>query len=280
MRSLRPRAQLAAAAAALLCAGSAMSHDTWLTPEADTARGERVLALSTGAQFPLRESALSMAQLAGQRCLAPALSAGTNGSADIWPLRWLADAPDALWLRTTRPVPPTRLLDCQVQTRPMAIALDAAQVSAYFAELRPDAAVRERWARQQATGTAWQEVFHKHARALLGNAAVSGPLQLPAAMPLDATLLLPRWPLEAGDTVSLQLLADGRPLPHHALELRGDVLPLGLWQRTDAAGRLSLRLPRAGRWLLRGVQLLPAADGGAGWESRFFSLHLDVVAVR
>ena len=70
MRSLRPRVQLAAAAAALLCAGSAMSHDTWLTPEADTARGERVLALSTGAQFPQRESALSMAQLAGQRCLA------------------------------------------------------------------------------------------------------------------------------------------------------------------------------------------------------------------
>jgi hypothetical protein len=47
--------------------------------------------------------------------------------------------------------------------------------------------------------------------------------------------------------------------------------------RTDAAGRATVPLPRAGRWLLRATLLRRAGDPALDWESDFATL---VVAVR
>lgn len=272
----------ALALALTLLGTSAQAHDTWLVPQPATERGERVLALGTGDHFPLQEGGPPVERIARMACRAP------SDKLPPWPLRWQGERRDALLLRTTRAVPAALLLDCHAQTLPTDIELDAKLVEAYFAEARPGAAVRERWARQKAAGLPWREVYVKHARALHG----AGPHEVPpgakllagatrsddgVTMPLDLAVELPGWPLRSSDSVVVQLLSDGKPLPNHALELRHERGgPVGVWQRTDEQGRLTLRLPLAGRWLLRGVELRAAADGSEGWEGRFISLHLDV----
>jgi hypothetical protein len=60
------------------------------------------------------------------------------------------------------------------------------------------------------------------------------------------------------------------------VELLHETTPGGLWARTDAAGRVSFRLPQPGRWLLRGVDLRPPITEDARWESRFIAYTFEV----
>lgn len=266
---------------ALLAAVPARAHDTWLMPQADTPRGERVLAVSTGNQFPRSENGIPVDSLRGNGCAGLGTAAGTG-----WPLRWAADRPDALWLRTTRAVPPQALLDCRVQTRAEAIELEPAKVGLYLDEARADAALRARWQQLRDRGLPWRERYSKHARWLgtsepattvqAGPLANGGPaLGAAPQLELDLALELPQWPLKRGDRVRGQLLFRGQPLPGHDLELRNDASAIGIWFRTDAEGRVELPLPLAARWMVRGIVLRPA--GEAEWESQFLSVVFDVL---
>ena len=78
-------------------------------------------------------------------------------------------------------------------------------------------------------------------------------------------------------TVQVTVLArDGKPLAALPVELLHETTPGGLWARTDAAGRVSFRLPQPGRWLLRGVDLRPPITEDARWESRFIAYTFEV----
>lgn len=262
------------------CAPPAWAHDTWLAARPDTERGERVLALGTGARFPAQQTAIPLELLQRHGCTAP-----RDPGLRPWPLRWWADAEGATLLRSTRAVPATELLDCQVQMAPLDIRLEPAAAATYLDEVRADAAMRARWVEQRSRGLAWQERFSKHTRLLHGGAAHRGPLVAGArdaagAMPLDVRIELPHWPLHVGDVLQLQLLRDGQPLPGHAVELRNDLSPIGLWRQTDAEGRFTLPLPLAARWLLRSIDLRPRADAADAWESRFLGLSFEVLAPR
>lgn len=265
---------------ALLAALPAFAHDTWLLPLPDTPRGERVLAVSTGERFPRPENGIPIDALRGSGCAGLGSAAGAG-----WPLRWVADRPEALWLRTTRAVPPQALLDCRVQTRSAPIELEPDQVDRYLDEARADAALRERWRQLRLRGLPWRERYSKHARwlgageeataAQPGLLANGGPaLAAAPALDLDLALGLPQWPLKRGDRVRGQLLLHGQPLAGHDLELRNDQSAIGIWLRTDAEGRVELPLPLAARWMVRAIVLRPVGD--AEWESRFLSVVFDV----
>jgi uncharacterized GH25 family protein len=98
-------------------------------------------------------------------------------------------------------------------------------------------------------------------------------------MGLDVRLDSP-LPLRAGDTLRAQVLRDGQPLAGLPVELRNDLLAVGIWRQTDEQGRIELVLPLAANWLLRGVDLRPAADHPDRWDSRFISLGLQVLPRR
>ncbi len=139
-RRARPRLRHTAVGAALLIALSAGAHDTWLLPLPDSPGGERALAVSAGNQFPRSENGIPVDSLRGNGSVGLG-SAAVQG----WPLRWAADRPDALWLRTTRAVPPQALLDCRVQTRTEFTVLEPAKIGICHDEDRADAALRARW---------------------------------------------------------------------------------------------------------------------------------------
>lgn len=292
--ALRPASALACTLTLLALALPARAHDTWWAAEPITERGELVLALGTGNQFPRYDSTVPLQHVARSGCLAD--NSGDNPGRSF-ALRWMADRPDALVLRTTRAVPATQAVSCWAQLQALEVRIDKPEtVTVYLAEIHASPAVRERWADLLARGVAWQETYTKHARAEL---SATLPATLPAAAPqagaasdppggaaatpaipglgMDVRIESTRRPLRVGDTLRAQVLRDGQPLAGQAMELRSNLSPVGLWRTTDAQGRLEITVPLAARWLLRGVDLRPSAQQPDQWDSRFVTLAFDVL---
>ena len=158
-----------------LSAGSAFAHDSWFAPLPNTDRGEAVFAFGTGNQFPLQEVTIALSQLAHSGCQGEGQRAA--------PMRWVADRPTALILRSARPVPATAALTCWAQLQPIDIEIDNNTVEIYLKEVNALPAVRERWEALRARGVRWQESYTKHARIELGAISATGSGDAPAAPP-------------------------------------------------------------------------------------------------
>jgi hypothetical protein len=252
--------------------GPASAHDTWFVPLPATARGEAVFALGTGTRFPLQDVPVSLQQVQQTGCRGEGERAA--------PMRWVADRPTALLLRTARPVSVASSLSCWAQLVPIDIQIDDPIVQVYLDEIKAPPAVRERWAALQARGVRWQETYVKHARIEIdgdGADATAGTAATAIdGLGLDLRLETAQRPLRAGDTLRFQVLRDGQPLPGLPVELRSDISPLGLWRQTDAQGRVEIAVPLAARWILRGTDLRPSAQHPDRWESRFVTLAFEV----
>lgn len=160
---------------------------------------------------------------------------------------------------------------CWAQSAPFELTLDPARIPLYLDEVRPDAALLQAWQAMQARGLPWVERYAKHARIVTDPAAAATP----SGMAMDV-LLWSDGPLRRGRPLTLQLLRDGLPLPHFAVELRSDRSRFGLWRRTDDQGRLVFTPPFAAAWLLRGVDLRLATQRPDSWDSRFVTLAFEV----
>ncbi len=264
------------AAALLTLAGTAGAHDSWFAPLPPTDRGEAVFAFGTGNQFPQQDIAIPLQQLRTTGCR----SEGLRPTA----MRWVADLPTAVVLRSGRPIPPTAAFTCWAQLKSIEIEIDDATVEIYLKEVNALPAVRERWAELRARGVRWQETYTKHARVEVTDASAApanGGADSTAidGLGMDIRIESPQ-PLRAGDTLRAQLLRDGQPLAGLPVELRSDLSPIGFWRQTDAEGRLQLTVPLAARWLLRAVDLRPMPGQPDRWDSRFVTLAFEVLPKR
>lgn len=253
-------------------AGPALAHDTWFVPQALTDRGERLFALGTGNQFPQLEVPVALKQLQSSGCRGEGQRAA--------PMRWVADAPTALMLRSARAVPAAVALTCWAQLIPIDIEIDDPTVEIYLKEINALPAVRQRWESLRARGIRWQESYVKHARIEVdgeGAPAVAAGAAPIEGLGMDLRLETPQRPVRAGDTLRFQLLRDGRPLAGLPLELRSDLSPVGFWRTTDADGRVEMQVPLAARWLLRGTDVRPSSQHPDRWESRFVTLAFEVL---
>lgn len=249
---------IAAAACVLGLAGAAAAHDTWFDPRADG------LYLGTGDHFPKQEFTLEAVALSRHACR------GADGRDT--PLRPLLQSDTALKLAAA----PPGAQGCWVQLLPFEVQIPPAVVPIYFNDIQADAPVRQAWAEQQARGQPWVERYVKHARIHLQG--------MPAAVPemdLDA-LIEPGeistqpFTMRAGDELSFRVWREGRPLAGMPVQFRSELTPVGLWRRTDADGRIRIRLPLAGRWMLRGTDLQLADREGSLWRSRFLTLTFEL----
>ncbi|WP_341888960.1 DUF4198 domain-containing protein [Variovorax sp. YR752] len=262
MRHLR----LSALAAGLIAAAPVAAHDTWFQVEDRNAAGSRTLALGTGNRFPLQETPIGAEYLVASGCRA--------GGGELLPLEPLRVGERALLLRT----PPAHAgLSCWAQSQPFEITLAPALVEAYLKEIAAPPSVHAAWADMRSRGIAWTERYAKHARielpgTQLRRAAVS------SGMAMDARPLGEVGAWQVGDSAGFEVLRDGRPLPDFAVEFRHERAPVGVWRRTDAQGRVEMRLPLPGRWVLRGTELRAVPDTPGHWESRFVTLAFEVAA--
>ena len=254
------------AIAVLLACGGASAHDTWFEALPRTPDGQVVLALGTGTQYPGYEFRIGIEQVARSGC---------RDEAKVQALRHVEDRPAALVVRTAGAVAGAAALTCWAQLIPFDIVLEPRIVDIYLAEIQASDAVRTVWADRLARGVAWTERYVKHARIELGRVEARDKT-MPLAMGMDVLIDAPRRPLRRGDEVSFVVLRDGQPLPGLAVQLRSELSPLGIWRKTDDDGRVTVKLPLAGRWILRGTDVRPSTTRTDEWDSRFVTLAFEV----
>lgn len=256
-----------------MAAGAALGHDTWFrSMPAATAR-EVVIALGTGNQFPVQESAVGAEHLRQGGCRA--------GDAKPVALAALSDTPTALIVRA--PVSGDAI-SCWAQLVPFEIELTDDKVKLYLQEINAAQAIREAWAEMRSRGVAWKERYTKHARIELRDLrATASPSTLPPKpvdMGMDVLLESGLHAIRQGDPLVFQVLRDGAPLADFAVELRSDRHRLGIWRKTDAEGRVRIPAPLAGNWVLRGTDLRRSDSVPDAWESRFVTLAFAIVAAK
>ena len=228
--------------------------------------GEVLLKLGTGNRFPRHEFTVGQASLREHGC--------RRAGAKAVPLQAAGETEQALTLKA-RPggVGPA---SCWAQQQPFEIEIAAATVEVYLKEVNASPAVRAAWADLQSRGLPWRERYAKHARIEIAGRRGAADPAAPAPMAMDMLLESGLQPLAAGDTVRVQVLRDGQPLPQLAVELQSDQSPIGIWKKTDAHGRVSFTVPVAGNWLLRGTDLRLSTTMPDTWESRFVTLAFSV----
>jgi hypothetical protein len=241
--SLKP---LATALCGLVVA-AAQAHDTWFAPGPAGADGALPLTLGTGNQFPVQEFGLPFVFIEQQGCRT------RTGSAVK--LALLSEGQTGITFSAgTRGRVAGAALTCWAQLVPLDIEIEPAKVAVYLKEIKAPQPLLDAWASMQSRGLPWQERYTKHARIELAGAGAEGaPGQV--NMGMDVLLTNAGKTLRAGDTRDFQILRDGIPLPDQAVELRGDLSPIGFWRKTDAQGRAQFTAPLAGQWVLRAVDL-------------------------
>ena len=254
-------------ACALLQAGAATGHDTWILPgkSAVPPNTSVTLDLTSGMSFPAVEVAVKPDRLdrTGLRL------AGTTS-----PLASTRLADKSL--QVTAALPQTGIATLWVESKPRAIELKPDKVSEYLDEIGANETIRREW-RESGRGT-FRERYTKHAKTFI---RVGEPQQdrswgEPVGMRLEIVPEKDPTTLSIGGEVSFRVLREGRPLAGFALAAiaAGEKRPT--MRKTDDQGRASFQLDRKGWWLLKGTELGRSAGPEADWESRFTTLTFEV----
>jgi len=168
------------------------------------------------------------------------------------------------------------------RSRPSAIDLDPGKFSSYLEAEGLERIVALRAARGESEKPA-RERYSRCARALLaaGPEAARG-----ADVALGFTLELVAeknpYALAPGDELPLRLTYDGAPIAGVLVSaLDRDAPGATVAARTDAEGRVRLRLAAAGDWLIKAVHMIALPPGeDADWESFWASLTFSLPAAR
>jgi uncharacterized GH25 family protein len=254
---------------ALLSAASLSAHDFWIEPSTfQPAPGQRVVVrLRVGQHFrgdPVpRDPALlqrfSLVGPAGGETPVPGIPGGE-------PAGYATAAAPGLSLLT-------------YASGRSSVELDAAKFESYLSEegLEKISALR---ARKGQSAEPVKEVFSRCAKAILAVGGAGGGAGFDRVLGLALELVPEKDPttLGAGGELPVRLLWQGKPLAGALVVAMPRERPdARVTARSDAAGRVTLRLDRPGVWLVKAVQMIPApADAaGADWESFWASLTFD-----
>lgn len=251
----------------LAAAGSARAHDMWIEPSSfHPGPGELVeLRLKVGHPGGQAEPVVR-----DPRRFRRFAVIGPGGEAAVQGF----DGTDSAGL--LRPAEPG-LAVVLYHGLPAASELPAGRFESYLAEEGLERILGMRAARGE-RGEPGREVYSRCLKALVavggGGAGADRPLGCPVELVVETA---PRA-FAPGAPLTVRLLQRGVGLPGvlvEALPLDGDGFPVA--GRTDAHGRVSLRLPRSGAWVLTGVHMVRAPEGsGADWQSFWVSLALEV----
>lgn len=244
----------------------ASAHDTWLlarrasVPPGAVAR----LDLTSGMAFPALDYAIKPDRVSSARCRLNGKTFEMARSSAVKSLAFRVRLPHegiaTLW----------------VELKPKALELTPKQVEEYFDDINAPAALRLSW--KNAGGTKrWREIYTKHAKTFVkvGEAVADRSWAEPVGMALEIVPEKNPTTLRAGDDFPVRVLRNGFPLPNFSLGIVREGNSLSEFQTTDAEGRVTFRLARSGKWLLRGTELRPSNKPETDWESDFSTLTIE-----
>ena len=254
------------ALALLLTAVPLAAHDMWIEPTSFVPEMGRVvgLRLRVGQDFlgdPIPRDPALIDQF---------ISVDSNGKKAVYG----HDGADPAGLL---PVTETGLVILGYQSHPKPIALPAATFNQYLKEEGLDA-IAELRARRNQTGSDVREIFSRCAKSLVRYGAVDA--QTDQALGFTLELIAGKNPylMQAGQDLPVRLMYEGHPLPGALVIAMNKANPMAkITARTDKAGKVTLRLPEDGIWLVKAVHMIPAPDGAnADWASFWASLTFEL----
>ena len=248
------------------------AHDTWLVPAAfQVTAGQPVrVALNTSEDFPASEAAATPDRIASFQV------ATVAGVAEVSGYR----VEEKSLVAEVTPGPGLTLV--AATSHPRLIVLEPDDFNTYIGEEGLEAIVAARAVRGESF-TAGRERYSKVAKLALcaeGGAADDRRYRQPLGLRLEIVPLTDPCGLRAGDTLVVQVLFQGRPLPNvwvgaGTAGTHGHHYPFR--QRTDADGRVMIRLDRDGDWFARALHMVPATEfEDADWQSWFSTLTFGV----
>lgn len=261
---------LAGAGSLLLAVAMTFAHDTWLMAERfHIAPGETAIVdLTSGMAFPKLDVAPKRERIQAVLC---------RLAGRTFELNDFEAAPNSLRIKGA--LTGTGLAALWVKSPPKEIELKPEQVQEYLKEIDPPATVRQQWADAKEPKR-WRESFRKHSKTflLVGDAKADTSWREPVGMFLEIVPEKDPTTLKAGDEFPVRVFKDGKPFAGFSLGIVAEGDTKGSIKKTDAAGRVTFRLDKAGRWLLRGTDLQKSATPDVDWKSDFTTLTIEVAA--
>jgi uncharacterized GH25 family protein len=247
-----------------------LAHDTWLAPGAGrykVAPGSAVqLDLTSGMVFPTLDYAVKAPRIEHANVrLAGKTSAINDRRAGPKSLRLTA--------RLSQPGVAT----LWVQLAPKALELTPDKVTEYLDEIGALPEIRRVWD-EGGAARRWREVYTKHAKTYVrvGEPGDDRSWAEPVGLGLEIVPAKDPTGLRAGDELPILVLRGGKPFPSFPVGLVREGEAHGILKTTDAEGRITFRLDKAGRWLLRGTDLRQSTKPTTEWESDFTTLTLEI----
>ena len=262
-----------AVAGLFVAASLATAHDTWLRAESGVAAVGSVVTfhLSSGEGFAADDFAIDRSRL---RVASVRLGHSTLPLVAV--PRADTSRVGALLLRAT--LRTSGVATAWIDLAPRALALDSAKQVEYLDDIHATEAVLARW-RSTPAPHLWRETYVKHAKSFV-RVGQASPLESSWSTPVGVAVeIIPeRDPttLRAGDQLTVRVLRRGRPFGGMPLGAVHDGETQGEWHTTDARGRATFTIARAGEWMLHGTDLRPVARADREWESDFTTLTVHV----
>jgi uncharacterized GH25 family protein len=253
---------------AVLVSTTARAHDTWLNPKkfAIEPNAAVTLDLTSGMKFPKLEVApkrerveIAQCRVAGRAIDITDITSGKQS------LVFKVAPPDAgvatLW----------------VKLLPKDLELKPAQVQEYLKEIDAPESLRSEWANMKPQR--WRERYTKHTKSFV---RVGSPQDDRSVVRAGRSGTRDRagedpTSLRPGVELAVRVLKGGAPHRDFALNAVAAGAAKGETKRTDAEGRVTFRLTKAGSWLLRGTDVRKVDGPEIDWESDFATLTISVL---
>jgi uncharacterized GH25 family protein len=247
---------------------SAFAHDTWLIPDRFSILPGATVTfdLTSGMAFPTLDVGPKRERVEAARC---------RLAGKTFDLTEFLAEPKALRIKST--VAEAGIATVWVKLPPRSIELKPEEVQHYFEEINPPQSVRDQWAAAKEPKR-FREVYTKHPKTflLVGEPKKDRSWAEPVGMFLEIVPAKDPTALRAGDDFPVLVLKDGKPLADFSLGIVAEGDEKGANGKTDAAGRVTFKLHKPGRWLLRGTDLRKATKQDIDWESDFTTLTVEV----
>lgn len=260
------------AALFLALTGIAEAHDSWLQPKSFQA--------PAGARVPLtfyvgHHGEQHSAKLSPRPTWLWSMKArGHHGTTDLLKVRGFRAATGVTLAR-----PGTYLLS--LDTGDFRNQMSPKDFAAYLDE-EGLAGAKAAWRQAPVTSRKVRELYRRHAKALVkvgtGAHALEGPVSRRIGQRLEIVPGANPYRLRAGSSLPATIWFRDKPLAG-ALVTLGDLDrpkdPL-VAVRSDAAGKVSFRLPRPGRWMMNVVWSVPSSAASTDFQTSFSSLTFAV----
>lgn len=260
-------------ASGLLLAGvltsSVLAHDTWLMPDKFSV-GQKTtvtLDLTSGMEFPKLDVGPKPERVESAKCrLAGKTFDMTDKSAAAHSLQLKAELSEpgvaTLW----------------VKLPPKALELKPEEVEHYLEEVSPPEELKKQWA--EMNPKRWRELYAKHQKTFVrvGQSQSDTSWREPVGTFLEIVPEKDPTAVKAGDEFPVRVLKDGAPLAGFSLNAVAANETKGETRQTDAEGRVTFRLNKAGAWLLRGTDIRKSTKPDTDFESHFVTLTLEAAA--